>query len=268
MDEATALAWRRWHDKSERFWSELTDAMLGIALLEPGHRVLDLASGTGDPALTFAPLVEPGRIVLTDLSPQMVKIARENADRAGVRNASFEVADAHALHYPDSSFDRVTCRLGVMYFWDCGKALREVRRVLKPGGIAAFAAWGAPERNEYIDAALAPFKARSPMPEPAPDTPQPYRFCKPGSLGAELTAAGFTGVDEETRNLRLAWPGPAEELWRRLYEVSAPLRPYFDSFAPQEREAAAREAVANLSKLSKGGEVSARADIVLASACR
>jgi len=269
MDEVNAEGWRRWHDKSAKFWKELTDVMIELARLEPSHRVLDLASGTGDPALTLAAqLSKGGHIVLTDLSNRMVDIARDFAARDGVRNASFDTADAHALPYPDASFDRVTCRLGVMYFWNCPAALREVRRVLKPGGRAAFLAWGPRSENEYMRAALGPFKARRPFPEPAPDAPHPYRFSKPGSLSAELKAAGFSEVSEETRTLRLAWPGPADELWRRLYEVSAPMRPYFNGFTDEERSAAVKEVIADLSKYDQNGEIVTRAPIVLASAVR
>src|SRR5436190_1636860 len=150
MDDQTAAAWRRWHDKSVRFWQEFTDAILAAARLEPGHRVLDLASGTGDPAIDVARRVGPaGRVVATDIAPQMLTIARENVTRAGLHNVEFEVVDAHTLPFADATFDRVTCRLGVMFFWDCERALREIKRVLKPGGMAAFIAWGPVEQNEY-----------------------------------------------------------------------------------------------------------------------
>ena len=98
VDDATTEAWRRWHDKSVTFWHELTTAMLGVAQLGPGLRVLDLASGTGDPALTIAALVgTDGQVVMTDLAPQMIGIARENVARARLSNVMFDVADVHAL---------------------------------------------------------------------------------------------------------------------------------------------------------------------------
>ena len=140
---STAAAWRRWHDKSVHFWRELTDGIIRAARLERGQRVLDLASGTGDPAIAIGERVGPeGHVVVTDIAPQMVEIARENAARSGAGNFSFEVVDAHAMPFADASFDRVTCRLGVMFFWDCQRALSEIRRVLKAGGTAAFVALG------------------------------------------------------------------------------------------------------------------------------
>ena len=269
MDESTAAAWRRWHDKSVFFWQELTDALLTSAQLASGQRVLELACGTGDPAITVAQHVGPtGHVVATDLAPQMLEIARENAVKAGVNNMTFEVVDAHALPYADGSFDRVTCRLGVMYFWNCSQALREIRRVLKPGGRAAFIAWGPVEQNEYMRTAMGPFKQRQPPPVPPPGAPFPYRFGTPGSLRAELRDAGFSSVAEDSHAVRVIWPGPPEELWTRLYEVSAPMRPYFNSFAPDVRTQAIQEAIAGLTRYYDGHHVSTDTTIVVAAAVK
>ena len=269
MDDATANAWRKWHDKSVHFWSELTRELIAVSQLEVGQRLLDLASGTGDPAVTLADRVGPtGHVVVTDLSPQMIAIARENAERAGLRNLSFDVVDAHALPYPDATFDRVTCRLGVMFFWDCQRALVEIRRVLKPGGIASFVAWGPVEQNEYLRMVMGPFKKRQPPPVPPPGAPQPYRFGAAGSLSTELRAAGFSEISEETRAVRVSWPGPPDEMWTRQYEISAPLRPYFDSFTPEVRAQAIQEVVAGLTTFYDGREVSTRVTIVVAAAVK
>jgi len=269
MDPETAAAWRKWHGQSVYYWQELTDALFEIAQLAPGQRVLDLASGTGDPALSIAQLVMPdGHVVITDISPQMTDIARENAEEVGVENVSFDVVDAHTMPYPDATFERVTCRLGVMFFWDCRKALGELRRVLKPGGVASFIAWGPAEQNEYMRTALGPFKRRSPMPTPAPGTPQPYRFAAPGSLGAELRAAGFSQVKEEARTVKLSWPGPPAELWERMYEISAPMRPYLNSFTPEVRAEAVKEVIEGFTAFYNGSEVVTHAPIVMASAVK
>jgi SAM-dependent methyltransferase len=269
MDPATAEAWRKWHDKSVRYWQELTDALFEVARLQPGQCVLDLASGTGDPAIVIAQRVAPGgRVVITDIAPQMTDIARENAATAGVTNVSFDVMDAHTMPYPDASFDRVTCRLGVMFFWDCGKALGEIRRVLKPGGVASFIAWGPAEQNEYVRTAMGPFKRRAPMPPSAPGTPEPDRFARPGSLSAELRAAGFQQVHEAAQTVKLSWPGRPAELWQRMYEIAAPMRPYFNSFAAEVRDEAVKEVIAGFTNYSDGREVVFRAPIVVASAVK
>lgn len=269
LDDATCAAWRRWHDKSVHFWSELTRSLLDVAELAPGQRVLDLASGTGDPALTVAEAVGPaGHVVVTDLAPQMLEIARENATRAGLKNLSYEVVDAHAMPYPDASFDRVTCRLGVMFFWDCQKALREIRRVLKPDGLVSFVCWGPIDQNEYMRTATGAFHRRQPLPPPPPGAPHPARFGQPGSLSAELNAAGFTAVTEKSLAVVQRWPGPPDELWTRQYEISAPLRPYFDSFPAEVKAEAIKETIAEFTRRYDGREVVAKSAIVVAAARR
>ncbi len=155
-------------------------------------------------------------MAITDIAPQMTDIARENAERAGLKNVSFDVVDAHTMPFPDATFDRVTCRLGVMFFWDCPKALGEIRRVLKPGGVASFIAWGPVEQNEYARTAMGPFKKRQPMPTPAPGTPQPYRFSAPDSLSVRAAWRRILAGEERTRARREGCPGPGPpaELWR------------------------------------------------------
>lgn len=269
LDDATCAAWRKWHDKSVHFWSELTRAQLAVAQLAPGQRVLDLASGTGDPALAVAAAVRPtGHVVVSDLAPQMLDMARENAARAGLANLSYEVVDAHAMPHADASFDRVTCRLGVMFFWDCPRALAEIRRVLKPGGVASFVVWGPIEKNDYMRATTGAFNKRQPLPPPAPGAPHPARFGAPGSLSAELRAAGFSAVGEESLIVPLRWPGTPEELWTRQYEISAPLRPYFNSFSPEARTEAIKETIASFTALYDGREVVAKTAIVVATATK
>ena len=269
LDDATCAAWRKWHDKSVLFWRELTREQLAVSRLAPGQRVLDLASGTGDPALAVAAAVGPtGHVVVTDLAPQMLEIARDNATRAGLANLSYEVLDAHSMPYPDASFDRVTCRLGVMFFWDCQKALREIRRVLKPGGLVSFVCWGPIEQNEQMRTMTGPFHRRQPLPPPVPGAPHPARFGSPGSLSAELRTAGFSAIAEQSLTVTMRWPGSPAELWTRQYEISAPLRPYFDSFAPEVKAEAVQETIAGLTALYDGQEVVTRAGLVVATATK
>jgi SAM-dependent methyltransferase len=269
IDDATCAAWRKWHDKSVHFWREFTREELAVSQLAAGQRVLDLASGTGDPAFDVAKIVGPtGHVTVTDLAPQMLEIARENAKRAELTNLSYDVVDAHEMPYPDGAFDRVTCRLGVMFFWDCQKALAETRRVLKPGGVASFVAWGPIEQNEYLLATVGPFNKRKPLPPPAPGAPHPGRFGTPGSLSAELRAAGFSAVDEKSIVVPMRWPGSPSELWTRHYEISAPMRPYIDSFPPEVKTQAIQEAIANLTGFFDGKEIVTRAGIVVATAAK
>ncbi|GGK37358.1 methyltransferase [Deinococcus malanensis] len=109
--------------------------------VEPGQAVLDVASGTGTVALELASRVgTSGRVVGTDLAPRMVAQARSKAQ--GIPQLSFELADASALPFPDATFDRVICASGLFFMPDMVQALREWRRVVRPGGLVAFSSFG------------------------------------------------------------------------------------------------------------------------------
>ena len=118
-------------------------AMLGSASLAPPEHVLDLACGTGLVTLNAARSVGPrGTVLGTDLSGQMIEVARQRALEQQLPNVEFQRMDAETLDLPNATFDVVLCALGLMYLPDPQRALREWLRVLKPGGRVAIAVWG------------------------------------------------------------------------------------------------------------------------------
>jgi ubiquinone/menaquinone biosynthesis C-methylase UbiE len=126
--------------------------MLDVVAAQPGEQVLDVACGTGLVSFCLADAVgEHGAVIGTDLSEQMVEAARRNAIALGIRKTRFERSDAEALPFPDAVFDAAVCALGLMYVPDPATALREMRRVLKPGGRMAAAVWGARHRCGWAE---------------------------------------------------------------------------------------------------------------------
>lgn len=118
-------------------------ALMALAAPRPGEQVLDVACGTGLVALAAAQAVGPqGRVLGTDLSDHMVDAARERAAQRGLGQLGFARMDAEQLALPDGSFDLALCALGLMYVPEPAQALREMRRVLRPGGRVALAVWG------------------------------------------------------------------------------------------------------------------------------
>ncbi|MGI8855289.1 MAG: class I SAM-dependent methyltransferase [Thermomicrobiales bacterium] len=268
-DETTVAAWRRWKAPFAVQTAAMKAAIIAAARVTPGLRVLDIASGTGEPAVAIAAAVGPaGQVTATDLGPGMLAIAEEEARANGLTNLTFQQADAHALPFADQSFDRVTCRFGVMYFADSPTALREIHRVLKPGGRAAFIAWGLLDANPFMLSTIGPFFKRVAPPPPPPGAPTPFKFAQPGTLAAELRGAGFTSVDEETRTMPLPWPGPPEELWKHFYDIAAPFRPLIDGMPEAEREAAIDEVLTNLRHFYDGERTTIPASVIVASAAR
>src|SRR5579859_4419552 len=123
--------WQRWDLQLIDATRPSIEALLAAVGITPGMQVLDVATGTGSPALEIVPLVGPqGHVTATDVNPGMVAFAEAKATRAGLPNISFQVADASALPFPDAHFDAITCSMGVMFFAR-DRALAELRRVLR-----------------------------------------------------------------------------------------------------------------------------------------
>jgi len=116
-----------------RLWKRQAVAYANI---RPGQRVLDLASGTGDLVRLIAPRVGPqGRVVMTDINEAMLTRGRDRMIDSGLgANLEFALVNAEALPFPDGEFDRITMAFGLRNVTDKARALREMHRVLKPGG--------------------------------------------------------------------------------------------------------------------------------------
>ena len=195
--QSAAEAWHRW-DPTLRAWlNPATQTMLDLARVGQGSRVLDVAAGAGEPALTAAHRVSPtGRVVATDISSNILAYA-ESAARAQHLDRVVEtrVMDGENLELPDASFDAVISRLGVMYFPDRQRGLAEMHRVLRPGGRVAVVVFGTPERNPFISIPISIIRRRAGLPLPTPDQPGPFSVAEPGALEAALGNAGFRHVE-------------------------------------------------------------------------
>jgi len=262
-DEETVAAWRKWDTQLSAFSREATEAVLEAAQLRPGMRVLDLASGVGNPALSIAEVVGPtGHVTATDLGPGMIAYAEELAKSKALRNIDFRVADAESLPFPDRSFDVVTCRFGVMFFPEQIKAFRECRRVLKPGGRVAFVVWGKREQL-FLTATIGILMKYVEAPTPDPDAPHAFMFGERGLLESRLKAAGFADVREEVRIITGRWEGSLEDYWQQFTEVAAPFRPLIAKLTPETRAKAEAEIFAGLRKLSDGKVLTMPLEIVI-----
>jgi SAM-dependent methyltransferase len=262
-----APAWKKWRPKLAEQSRSATELILRLAALEPGMRVLDLAGGPGDPALAIAAAVGPqGRVTATDLVPEMLEAAREYASAAGLANIDFRLADAENLDFPDASFDRVTCRFGLMFFPDTQKALIGIRRVLKPGGRAAFVVWGPMDENPLFASNLGPFLKHVSVPPPPPDAPGVFRFAEEAKLAATLETAGFREVRCTKHKVTWSWPGPPEEAWQSTSEIAAPFQKLIAALPAEKRQEVLAEVLENARRFYDGVIVAYPATLVAGSA--
>lgn len=183
--------------------SAVDHVMLRSLDLRPGHRVVDFACGTGDPAFAIARWVSPrGEVVGLDIATPMLAIAKRRARLLDVRNVRFRVANMEDYVHRGRRFDRAASRFGLMFAHDVTRALERMRDSLKPGGRIAIAAWGPAKDNpaSVLRAeATRPFRAQPP---PDPETsPHPLRLGRPALLPRLLRDAGFRGVAVEAVRL-------------------------------------------------------------------
>lgn len=193
--QQAADAWHRWGPTIEAWLGESTRVMLDLARIGIGDRVLDLASGAGEPALTIAERVGPtGSVLATDIAPNILAFAAQAATDRGLANVETRVMDGEILELPDESFDIVTSRVGLIYFPDQQGALAETRRVLKPGGRVGAIVYTTPERNPFFSIPVGIIRKRAGLPAPAPGQPGPFSLGGEGVLAAAFERAGFKQV--------------------------------------------------------------------------
>lgn len=197
--DAAAAGWDA-HAPAIRAWLRAaTDAMMAMAGVAEGARVLDVAAGAGDQTLDLAARVGPaGAVVATDLSPAIVALAQARARRAGFDHVECCVADGEDLPLPTASFDAAVCRLGLMFFADPLRGLREMHRALRPAGRVCTVVFSGPERNPCIAILMATALRHAGLPMRAPDAPDRpgslFSLGRSGRIDALFREAGFCDV--------------------------------------------------------------------------
>jgi ubiquinone/menaquinone biosynthesis C-methylase UbiE len=172
-----------------------TEMMLDMAGVQPGSRVLDVASGTGDSTLMAARRVgATGSVLAADISASMLNVAAETARKEGLTNVETRVVDAENLSLDADSFDAVICRIALMLFPNPARALGEMRRVVKPGGKAAAIVFSAIEKNPYHAIPLEIIRRLGKIPPPAPGEPWMFALGDPLALEELYKQAGFLNV--------------------------------------------------------------------------
>jgi len=201
--DATRAQWnthaKGWSDHSAmiREWLRpATDAMLAMAAIGPGARVLDVAAGAGDQTLDILARVGPtGFVVASDLSPAILEFAEERARQAGYTNLRTLTADGENLNVADAEFDAAVCRLGLMFFPDPARGLREIYRALKRGGRACTMVFSTPEANPCVRILMQTALRHAGLPPRDPYTPGSLlSLGKPGLADKLFRSAGFGDV--------------------------------------------------------------------------
>lgn len=165
---------------------------------QPGHRVLELAAGPGDTGFLAAELILPGgTLISSDAVAEMVAIARARGEELGITNAEYRTIDAEWIDLPTASVDAVIARWCYMLLADPAAALRETRRVLRPGGRVALAAWTDPSDNVWASVPTQELVALGAAEPPDLDAPNMFAFRDPQRIRGLLEETGFTDITIE-----------------------------------------------------------------------
>jgi ubiquinone/menaquinone biosynthesis C-methylase UbiE len=214
--------WKKWDAFTMGFLKPMGDDIILLLDPQPGDRILDIATGTGEPGLTLASIVTSGQVTGVDISEGMIEIAKENAKAKGLNNYQALVADVCELPFPEESFDNLSCRMGFMFFPDMLLAATEMYRVLRTGGHMATCVWAGPENNTWIAVMMNTLKKHIDMPAPPPGAPGMFRCAAPGFMVDLLQTAGFYSVRDKKIKGMIKYDNP-EHYWNIMTEVAAPL---------------------------------------------
>jgi len=210
--EAAAEAWDRWAPLLARWLGPATEAMLDMAAVGPGARVLDVAAGAGEQTLAAARRVgAKGYVLATDISPAILRFALRAARQAGLTQVeTLELDGERHDTLPEASFDAAISRVGLIYFPDQQRALAGIRRALKRGGRFAAVVYSTPEKNPFFSQPVGIIRRRAQLPPPLPGQPGPFSLGGERVLASALEQAGFRGVEVRRVDSPVRLPSAAE----------------------------------------------------------
>jgi ubiquinone/menaquinone biosynthesis C-methylase UbiE len=210
--------------------------MVDALNLQPGHEVLELAAGTGEVGFLAAEQILPGgTLISSDWAPEMITVAQARAQRMGITNVRFRQIDAEGIDQEAASLDGVLCRWGYMLMPDPEAALRETRRVLKPGARVALAAWTGPGENPWSAIPVGELIERGHIERPEPGAPGQYAWARVGAIEEHLADAGFTEYQVETVDFFQHHPS-VDEWIATTRDCSMMFRTTLDGLDPAERD--------------------------------
>ncbi len=247
--ETSSQYWNKHQALIEKMYAPLTRALIEEAQIVAGRSVLDIGGGAGEPSLTIARVVGPsGHVMFTDPTAGMVKAAREESERRGLENMEFHQCPAEDLPFGNNSFDVAVGRLSAMFFSDVSTALRQILRVVKPGGCVALLVWADRELNPFFSVITEILDRFVPTEPEDEDAPAAFRFARPGKLVKLLEEAGAVSVKERTLKFETEAPIDVAQFWELRTEMS-------DTFRTKIAKLAADEVMAVRDEVQKAAAV-------------
>lgn len=266
--ESAAPGWAKWEGTFANWIAPATEAMLEMAGVHPGARVLDLACGAGSQTLSAARRVGPrGHVVASDISETMLHHVDQNARAAQLDHVSTMTGAAEELDIRDESFDAVICHLGLMLFTEPLKALAAARRALKPGGRVAVVVFTTPANNAFMARPMQILLRHAGKEPPAPGQPGIFSLGSSGVMEHLLTDGGFTSLELRTFDVPLKMPSAVHAL-NMLQEAAGAYRAVVSECSEAVRTAAWAEVAEMLKSFEVDSGFEAPAEVLVAAGVR
>lgn len=257
FDEWQELA-PRWERGRELLWDStraVSEWLVDRLDPKPGQTILDVAAGTGETGfLAAARLGQGGRLISSDLSPNMLEAAQRVAGLFGVSNAEFRVLDAERLDLPDASVDGVVSRFGYILKGDPPPSLAEIRRVLRGGGRLAFAVWAERAQNRWMTVPAAVMVERGHLAAPTDEQTHLSEKRNAHTIRRLLDDAGFGDAEVEEMPVGYRFAN-AEELWFFVSELRGPIALALSELDDEERRAVREEIEQRVDRSGAGFEL-------------
>jgi ubiquinone/menaquinone biosynthesis C-methylase UbiE len=226
MWDNAAAGWQTWWATIERGAQKVSDKIVELSEIKSGDKVLDIATGIGEPAVTAARKVKPnGKVVATDISPQMLAIAKTRAKSLGLDAImEFRESDAEKLDLLESRarFDAILSRWGLMFLPNLSAALARIRQMLATNGRLSAAVWSVPSKVPLLDLAFATVRKQINAPTPPPEAPGPFALADAEALKQLFSQAGFKDIRIEMLQTTYSFDSP-ESFTRMHQQVTAPI---------------------------------------------
>jgi SAM-dependent methyltransferase len=262
--QAAAEAWHRWSPAINRWLGKATDEMFNLAKVSSGQRVLDIAAGAGEQTMEAARMVGPsGYVLATDLSPNILEFAAATAKQQNLNNIETKAMDGENLTLPDESFDFAFSRVGLIYFPNQQKALKETWRVLKPGGRIGAIVYATADKNEFFSIPVSIIRKRAKLPPPLPGQPGPFSLGAPGVIEEAFSNAGFRNVKTSRVNSPVIMSS-AKECLQFEKESFGALHQMLSSLSAEERDDVWNEIEEALRKFEAGGSFAGPCEMIVA----
>lgn len=262
----SAKYWATHAETIREMFEPMTVALIDAAQIVRGQSVLDIAGGAGEPSLTIAGVVGPtGSVTCTDGAQEMVEVAQEEAKKRGTTNVNFRQCLADALPFENNSFDAVVCRLGTMFFPDPLAALKEMLRVLKPGGRVALVVWDKNEVNPFFSIPSEVVSRYAPSEPGAQNTSDAFRFAELGQLLSILQEAGAIETGERVLKFDMTASIPKEDYWTSRSQTSDSLRQKLSTLSESDKAKIASEVNQAMAEYFPGDQMKLPAQVLVIS---